>query len=68
MSVFCDKDADLTPEFTTECYIRRKFIAEGKISQGEEKANIIFPAVAGKFPGGGLIRMWPTRSAQAISS
>src|SRR5229473_1017632 len=41
MSVFCDKDADLTPEFTTECYIRRKFIAEGKIPQGEEKANTI---------------------------
>ncbi len=35
MSVFCDKDADLTPEFTTECYVRRKFIAEGKIPQGE---------------------------------
>ncbi len=41
MSVFCDKDADLTPEFTTECYVQRKFIAEGKIPQGEEKANTI---------------------------
>jgi hypothetical protein len=35
MSVFCDKDADLPPEFTTMCYVQRKFIAEGKIPQGE---------------------------------
>ena len=35
MSVVCDKDAGLPPEFTTECCIQRKFIAEGKITQGE---------------------------------
>jgi hypothetical protein len=35
MSVVCDKDAGLPPEFTTKCYIQPKFIAEGKISQGE---------------------------------
>jgi hypothetical protein len=42
------------PVCLAECTIKRsgqpKFIAKGKIPQGEEKANIIFPAVAGQFP------------------
>jgi hypothetical protein len=42
MSVVCDKDADLPPEFTTMCYVQRKFVAKGKISYGEEKANTIY--------------------------
>jgi hypothetical protein len=35
MSVVCDKDAGLPPEFTTKVCIQRRFIAEGKIPQGE---------------------------------
>jgi hypothetical protein len=50
MSVICDKDADPLPEFTTECCVQRNFIAEGKIPQGEEKANTILPVVPGQFP------------------
>jgi hypothetical protein len=31
MSVVCDNDAGLLPEFTTKAYTQRKFIAKGKI-------------------------------------